>query len=123
MDKFLVIDTETTWSDKVMSIEAVIADSYDMRPILHSFISAVVFFYDKAHKKEGQTAKTCYAFAFCADTLRLGIHKSLFYILALGISVYFRLSYHSLCDRAVLADESLAKRAAHREERIYGTSL
>ena len=33
MDKFLVIDTETTWSDRVMSIGAVIADAYDMRPL------------------------------------------------------------------------------------------
>ena len=31
MDKFVVIDTETTWSDKVMSIGAVIAAAYDMR--------------------------------------------------------------------------------------------
>ena len=33
MDKFLVIDTETTWSDRVMSIGAVVADAYDMRPL------------------------------------------------------------------------------------------
>ena len=31
MDKFLVIDTETTWSDQVMSIGAVVADAYDTR--------------------------------------------------------------------------------------------
>lgn len=33
MDKFVVIDTETTWSDKVMSIGAVVADAFDMRPV------------------------------------------------------------------------------------------
>ena len=33
MDKFLVIDTETTWSDRVMSVGAVIADAYDMHPL------------------------------------------------------------------------------------------
>ena len=30
MDKFLVIDTETTWSDRVMSIGAVVADAYEI---------------------------------------------------------------------------------------------
>ena len=33
MDNFLVIDTETTWSNRVMSIGAVVADAYDMRPL------------------------------------------------------------------------------------------
>lgn len=33
MDRFIVIDTETTWSDRVMSVGAVIADSATMRPV------------------------------------------------------------------------------------------
>ena len=33
MDKLGVIDTETTWSDRVMSIGAVIAEAYYMRPL------------------------------------------------------------------------------------------
>ena len=37
MDKFLVIDTETTWSDQVMSVGAVIADACDMRPLITKY--------------------------------------------------------------------------------------
>lgn len=33
MEKFVVIDTETTWTDKVMSIGAVMADSDTMSPL------------------------------------------------------------------------------------------
>ena len=33
MDKFVVIDTETTWTDKVMSVGIVVADACDMRPV------------------------------------------------------------------------------------------
>lgn len=33
MEKFVVIDTETTWTDKVMSIGAVVADSNTMLPL------------------------------------------------------------------------------------------
>ena len=33
MRKFMVIDTETTWSDKVMSIGAVVADAETIQPI------------------------------------------------------------------------------------------
>ena len=33
MEKFVVIDTETTWTDKVMSIGAVVADSETMLPL------------------------------------------------------------------------------------------
>ena len=33
MDKLGVIDTETTWSDRVMSIGAVMVEAYYMRPL------------------------------------------------------------------------------------------
>lgn len=33
MEKFIVIDTETTWSDRVMSIGAVVADSDTLKPV------------------------------------------------------------------------------------------
>lgn len=33
MGKFIVIDTETTWSDKVMSLGAVVADAATMQPV------------------------------------------------------------------------------------------
>lgn len=33
MSKFIVIDTETTWGNRVMSIGAVISDSDNMQPL------------------------------------------------------------------------------------------
>ena len=37
MEKFIVIDTETTWTDSVMSIGAVVADSGDMSPVVSKY--------------------------------------------------------------------------------------
>mgnify|MGYP006388351463 CR=1 FL=1 len=33
MDKFIVLDTETTWDNRVMSIGAVVADAQTYQPI------------------------------------------------------------------------------------------